>query len=133
MFSVYKQTDSRYHKTKLLSLKPWDKWLRYNVTYETWGPGSPSILQLLPVTGASWLAYTSLTLTSPAQRAGLSLPIQSSHFGHALGPPGCCTWFFSCLLFSPSLPLHGPAQSAHFHSGLSQKSLPLAVLTLYLQ
>ena len=45
----------------------------------------------------------------------------------------CFILFFSSLSLDLPVSTHGPAQSGHVHSGLSQMSLPLAMISLYRQ
>lgn len=123
MISNIRQSDNS--SSMLLSLKSCDKWLRcwYNMSKRTWVPGSPSISQFLSVTGSSWLVYCilyhklfspeALLLIQPFCLPTLFVPL----------PSGCCT-YFCCL---PSHSFH-TAQSVH--SGLSQVSSSLTMLSL---
>lgn len=97
-------------------------------------------LQSLSVTGPpgfhTWPPYPERSSPGP----GLSSPSCSSLYntdiwamptGHfyllASYPLGHCSWLSP---FPAHLPLHGPAQPGFVHSGLSQTSLPLTMLSL---
>lgn len=93
----------------------------------------PAFPQSLPVTEPSWLAYHPTpttpphTLLSPGSWAALPYiiwPFWLPTLFCTFWPPSSCIWF------TPPHPHpHGATQSGNVYSGLSQMSLPLAVLS----
>lgn len=109
---------------------------RLNISKQTCPPGSPSIPHSLSVTGYVWHTWPCI-LSSLVQ--GLGCP---SHRGFSLYNSDTLVMYPFCTFGlltpsppfpspSPSFPLpHGPVQPAHVHSGLSQMSLSVSMLSL---
>jgi hypothetical protein len=101
------------------------------LTYQSrcWLPGCPSAPKKAFLAGIPcpllWTLQPRLLASSPLYNPAIVV----AHRFLCLWPSGCAPGSFSP--FSLSLPLisrHGPAQSGHVYSGLSQVSLPLLSL-----
>lgn len=108
----------------LLGCKTWTQWQRclFNITKQTWPPGSPYNPQSLTVTGSSQLTYP-LARTLVLRGLGcfslynpnilVICPLS------VFGLPGCCTCFplsLPLMLPFPPSPSPSPAQSGQVHS-----------------
>lgn len=73
-------------QTSLSRSQTLKKWLRclFNIPKRTWPPGSPSILQSLPATGPSWLAYSASYSKFLQPRSWAALPYMIQYFGYVV-------------------------------------------------
>lgn len=99
-------------QTSLSRSQTLKKWLRclFNIPKRTWPPGSPSILQSLPATGPSWLAYSASYSKFLQPRSWVALPYMIQYFGYLVTLVYSLLGLMAVLPDSPpppfSLPLH---------------------------
>lgn len=115
----------------MLGLKPRT---RLTGAHLTWPPGSPcnSAVPTWPRALLTTISH-SLSWTLHSKGLGCSFlcnpTILVTHSFWTFGSPVCCSWLPTLPFLFPSPSSHSIAQSGYSHSGLSQRSLPLAVLS----